>query len=301
MSVPSAAEQRLKLRTELRKARASAGLTQRQVAKVMEWSPSKLLRIESGEVSISVNDLRPLLTTYGISDRHQIEYLLDLARGSRKLPFAEYRDVFRSEFVQFLALEASASIGRYFNSLQLPRLLQTEEYARAIAVAYGSSTTLNGTEERMLEAQLARQDLLLSENCPELFFILDEVILHRQVGGRGVMRAQLQRLAELSKHPKVTLMVIPYTAGAHAGIQGPFTLFEFAGEEKPETLYIETAQGDTIESDKPEKTRRYLELFWQLEDLGIRDNIDVLTNRLIERMDEGVDDLAALLEAPPAA
>lgn len=301
MSAPSAAEQRLKLRTELRKARASAGLTQRQVAKAMEWSPSKLLRIESGEVSISVNDLRPLLSTYGISDRRQIEHLLDLARGSRKMPFAEYRDVFRSEFLQFLALEASASIGRYFNSLQLPRLLQTEEYARAIAVAYGSSTTLNETEERMLEAQLARQDLLLSENCPELFFILDEAILHRQVGGRGVMRAQLQRLAELSKHPRVTLMVIPYTAGAHAGIQGPFTLFEFASEEMPETLYIETPQGDTIESDKPDRTRRYLELFWQLEDLSIKDNIDVLTNRLIERMDEGVDDLAALLETPPAA
>ncbi|MFF4544383.1 helix-turn-helix domain-containing protein [Streptomyces sp. NPDC001435] len=301
MSAPSAAEQRLKLRTELRKARARAGLTQRQVARAMEWSPSKLLRIESGEVSISVNDLRPLLSTYGISDRRQIESLLDLARGSRKLPFAEYRDVFRSEFLQFLALEASASIGRYFNSLQLPRLLQTEEYARAIAVAYGSSTTLNETEERMLEAQLARQDLLQSESCPELFFILDEAILHRQVGGRGVMRAQLQRLAELSQHPKVTLMVIPYTAGAHAGIQGPFTLFEFASDEMPETLYIETPQGDTIESDKPDKTRRYLELFWQLEDLSIRDHIDTLTNRLIQRMDDGVDDLAALLEEPPAA
>jgi transcriptional regulator with XRE-family HTH domain len=301
VSAPSAAEQRLKLRTELRKARARAGLTQRQVARAMEWSPSKLLRIESGEVSISVNDLRPLLSTYGISDRRQIESLLDLARGSRKLPFAEYRDVFRSEFLQFLALEASASIGRYFNSLQLPRLLQTEEYARAIAVAYGSGTTLNETEERMLEAQLARQDLLQSESCPELFFILDEAILHRQVGGRGVMRAQLQRLAELSQHPKVTLMVIPYTAGAHAGIQGPFTLFEFASDEMPETLYIETPQGDTIESDKPDKTRRYLELFWQLEDLSIRDHIDTLTNRLIQRMDDGVDDLAALLEEPPAA
>ncbi|WP_328497003.1 helix-turn-helix transcriptional regulator [Streptomyces sp. NBC_00414] len=298
MSAPSAAEQRFKLRNELRRARASAGLTQRQVAKEMEWSPSKLLRIESGEVSISINDLRPLLSTYGISDRRRIESLLELARGSRKLPFAEYRDVFKGEFLQFLALEASASTARYFNSLQMPRLLQTEEYARAIAVAYGSTTTLSETEERMLEAQLSRQDLLQSDNCPELFFILDESVLHRQVGGRGVMRAQLQRLAEVSRHPKVTLMVIPYTAGAHVGLQGPFTLFEFASEDMAETLYLENPRGSTTEAIRPEETRRHLELFWQLEDLSIKGNMDTLTTRLIQRMDGGVDDLAALLEPP---
>ncbi|MFJ8633375.1 helix-turn-helix domain-containing protein [Streptomyces sp. NPDC093568] len=299
MSAPSAAEQRLKLRTELRKARVSAGLTQRQVAKQMEWSPSKLLRIESGEVSISVNDLRPLLTTYGISDRRRIEGLLDLARGSRKMPFAEYRDVFKPEFLQFLALEASASAARYFNSLQLPRLLQTEEYTRAIATAYGSGVTLTETEERMLEAQLSRQDLLQSEACPDLYFILDEAILHRQIGGTGVMRAQLQRLAELSKHPKVTIMVVPYTAGAHPGLQGPFTLFEFASDEMPDSLFLENPRGDTVGSNKPEETRRYLELFWQLEDLSISGDMETLMHRLIQRIDNGDDDLAALLDTPP--
>ncbi|WP_409472730.1 helix-turn-helix domain-containing protein [Streptomyces sp. HC307] len=299
MSAPSAAEQRLKLRTELRKARTRAGLSQRQVAKQMEWSPSKLLRIESGEVSISVNDLRPLLAAYGISDRRQIESLLDLARGSRKMPFAEYRDVFRGEFLQFLALEASASVGRYFNSLQLPRLLQTEEYARAIATAYGSGSTLNETEERRLEAQLSRQDLLQSEDCPQLHFILDEAILHRQIGGPGVMRAQLKRLGELSQHPKVTIMVVPYTAGAHPGLQGPFTLFEFASEEMPDSLYLENPRGETVASNKPEETRRYLELFWQLEDLSVSGNMETLMHGLIRRMDDGADDLAALLDTPP--
>ncbi|AXI84857.1 helix-turn-helix domain-containing protein [Actinospica acidiphila] len=298
MSAPSAAEQRLKLRTELRKARTRAGLSQRQVAKMMEWSPSKLLRIESGEVSISVNDLRPLLAIYEISDRRKIDALLDLARGSRKMPFSEYRDVFRPEFLQFLALEASAAVARYFNSLQLPRLLQTEEYARAIATAYGSGPTLSDVDERRLEAQISRQDMLQAEDCPELFFILDEAVLHRQIGGPGVMRAQLQRLAELSKHPKVTIRVVPYTVGAHPGIQGPFTLFEFASEEMPDSLYLETPRNPSSPSDKPEETRRFLELFWQLEDLSVSGDMELLMHRLIQRMDEGHDDLAALLEEP---
>ncbi|MGW4758177.1 helix-turn-helix domain-containing protein [Streptomyces chartreusis] len=297
MSAPSAAEQRLKLRTELRKARTRAGLSQRHVAKQMEWSPSKVLRIESGEVSISVNDLRPLLAAYGISDRRQIESMLDLARGSRRMPFAEYRDVFRPDFLRFLALEASASVARYFNSLQLPRLLQTEEYARAIATAYGSGPTLNEIDERRLEAQISRQDLLQSENCPQLQFIVDEAVLHRQIGGPGVMRAQLQRLAELSKHPKVTIMVVPYTAGAHPGLQGPFTLFEF-GEEMPDSLYLETPRSDTSPSDNPEETRRYLELYWQLEDLSVSGNMELLMRRLIQRIDGDHDNLAALLEEP---
>ncbi|OQR63317.1 transcriptional regulator [Streptomyces maremycinicus] len=299
MSAPSAAEQRLKLRTELRKARTSAGLTQRQVAETMEWSPSKLLRIESGEVSISINDLRPLLSTYGISDRRQIEVLLDLARGGRKLPFAEYRDVFKPEFLQFLALEASASVARYANPLQLPRLLQTEEYARAIARAYGSGPVLTEVEERRLEAQLARQDLLQSETCPELSFILDEAVLHRQIGGPGVMRAQLQRLSELAKHPKVTIRVVPYTAGAHRGLQGPFTLFEFTSDEMPDTLFLENPRGDTGPSNKPEETRNHLELFWELEDLSISGDMETLMHRLIERMDSGQDSLAALMQPSP--
>jgi transcriptional regulator with XRE-family HTH domain len=295
VSAQSAAVQRLRLRTELRKARTSAGLTQRQVAATMEWSPSKLIRIEAGEVGISVNDLRPLLAAYGITDRRRIETMLDLARGSRKMPFAEYRDVFSKEFLQFLALEASASVIRYFNSLQPPRLLQTEEYARALALAYVSGT-LNETQERMLEAQLARQDLLQDENGPEMHFILDEAILHRQVGGRGVMRAQLKRIAELSAHPKVTIMVIPFTAGAHAGIQGPFTHFEFDAEEMPDSLHLENPRGDSIGTSDPEETGRYLDLFWQLEDISIKDKVDVLMHRLAERLEQGADDLAVLLQ-----
>lgn len=294
MSTPSAAEQRLRLRTELRKARQAAALTQREVASLMEWSPSKLLRIESGENGISINDLRSLLAAYRITERDQIEMLLGLARGSRKMPYLEYRDLFSKDFLQFLALESAAQVCRYFNSLQLPRLLQTEEYMRALAVAYAGQA-LSEKHERMIEAQLSRQDVLQAVPSREVFVILDEAVLHRYVGGRGVMRAQLLRIAELSERPGITISVLPYTVGAHVGMQGPFTHLEFEAEEMPDSVFLENPRGESFTTASPEETGHYLERFWQLEDMSIKDNIGVLMDRLAQRIDGGSDDLAGLL------
>ncbi|MFI7315833.1 helix-turn-helix domain-containing protein [Streptomyces venezuelae] len=299
MSAPSAALQRLRLRTELRKARTAARLTQRQVAAKMEWSPSKLIRIEAGEVGISVNDLRPLLDAYGIRDRRKIEELLDLARGSRKMPYTEYRDLYSKEFLQFLALESSASIVRAYNSLQVPGPLQTEEYGRAIMRAYDKGIDSEAVD-RAIEVRLSRQDTLTSGER-EIFYILDESVVRRQVGGRGVMRAQLERLAELAALPKVSIQILPFSVGAHPGIQGPFTLFEFDADEMPDTLYLENPRGDSYSTNSPEESGRYLERFWELEDLAIKErNVDMLT-LLAARAEEGVDELERLLSPVEAA
>ncbi|MEV7191175.1 helix-turn-helix transcriptional regulator [Streptomyces sp. NPDC093510] len=298
MNVPSAALQRLRLRTELRKARTAAQLTQRQVAAKMEWSPSKLIRIEAGEVGISVNDLRPLLDAYGIRDRRKIEELLDLARGSRRMPFSEYRDLYSKEFLQFLALESSASIVRHYGALLMPGSLQTEEYARAIMLSYEKDIPEERLE-RSVEVRLTRQDLLTSGGR-EVFYILDEAVVRRHVGGRGVMRAQLERLAELAERPGVTIQILPFSVGAHAGIQGPFSHFEFGVDEMPDSLHLENPRGDSYVTDAPEETGRYLERFWELEDLAIKDDMPALLRALAVRMGEGTDDLEVLTrEAVP--
>ncbi|GAA2523613.1 helix-turn-helix transcriptional regulator [Streptomyces longisporus] len=278
----------------MRRARQAAVLTQREVAVRMEWSPSKLLRIESGEVGISVNDLRALLAVYGVADRQLVDTLLELARGSRRMPYAEYRDVFSKEFIQFLALEASASVCRYFNNLQVPRLLQTEEYARAIAES-SVGGRLDETHERMLEAQMSRQDLLQADEGPQVDCVLDEAVLHRQVGGRRVMRAQLLRIAELCDHPRVRIGVIPFSLGVYPGLQGSFTLFEFVADGMPDSLYLENPGGEFVSSTALAETGPYLERFWQLEDLSIRQEVGELVQRLAQRIDAGADDLAALL------
>ncbi|MFD4553110.1 helix-turn-helix domain-containing protein [Streptomyces sp. NPDC058469] len=295
MSAPSAALQRLRLRTELRKARTGAGLTQRQVAEKMEWSPSKLIRIEAGEVGISVNDLRPLLAAYGFTDRRRVDTLLDLARGSRKMPYSEFRDIFGKEFQQYLAFESSAAIVRMFNSLQIPGILQTEEYGRTIMRAY-DRTVSEDTLERYVEARLTRQELLVSDEGAQWFFILDESVIRRQVGGRGVMSKQLDRLAELATRPRITMMILPFSVGAHSGMQGPFTHFEFETDEMPDSMYVENPRGDSYTSSDPEETGRTLERFWELEDLAVKDDVPELLHRLTQRLETGSDDLEALLQ-----
>ncbi|MFJ8827102.1 helix-turn-helix domain-containing protein [Streptomyces sp. NPDC102467] len=298
MAVTSAALLRLQLRTELRKARIAAGLTQRQVADRMEWSPSKLIRIEAGEVGISVNDLRPLAAAYGISDRRKLEGLLDMARGSRRMPFTEYRDLYSKDFMQRLALESAASVHRQFAPLLLPGLLQTEEYMRAVISAYGKELPEDNVD-RIVESRLARQDVL-EEDAREFSFVLDESLVRRVTGGRGVMRTQLERLAELSGRPHITMQILPFSVGAHPGIQGPFTLFEFLAEGMEDSLFLEDSRGVTIASTSPEETRQYLERFWELEDLALKEGVDVVLRRLAERVAEGGDELEGLLQQDPA-
>ncbi|NEB75613.1 helix-turn-helix transcriptional regulator [Streptomyces sp. SID14478] len=299
MAVTSAALLRLQLRTELRKARIAAGLTQRQVADRMEWSPSKLIRIEAGEVGISVNDLRPLAAAYGISDRRKLEELLDMARGSRRMPFTEYRDLYSKDFMQRLALESAASAHRQFAPLVLPGLLQTEEYMRAVITAYGKDAP-DEDIDRMVESRLARQEVLELEDGREFSFVLDESLLRRVTGGRGVMRAQLEHLAELSARPQVTIQILPFSVGAHPGVQGPFTLFEFLTEGMEDSLFLEDSRGVTIASTSAEETRQYLERFWELEDLSLKDGVGVVLRRLAERVEEGGDELEGLLQQDPA-
>ncbi|WP_372349869.1 helix-turn-helix domain-containing protein [Streptomyces sp. KL116D] len=298
MAVTSAALLRLQLRTELRKARIAAGLTQRQVADRMEWSPSKLIRIEAGEVGISVNDLRPLAAAYGLSDRRKLEELLDMARGSRRMPFTEYRDLYSKDFMQRLALESAASVHRQFAPLLLPGLLQTEEYMRAVIGAYGKDMPEDDVD-RIVESRLARQDVLEDPEGREFSFVLDESLVRRVMGGRGVMRAQLEHLASLSEREHITLQILPFSVGAHPGIQGPFSLFEFKAEGMEDALFLEDSRGITIASTSAEETRQYLERFWELEDLSLKDGVGVVLRRLAVRVAEGGDELEALLQQDP--
>ncbi|MGV9499859.1 helix-turn-helix domain-containing protein [Streptomyces sp. NPDC003642] len=295
MSVPSAALQRLRLRTELRKARQAANLTQREVAAAMEWSSAKLIRIEAGEVGISVNDLRTLLAFYGIDDRERIDELLALARGSRKMPFTEYRDLYDKDFLQFLALEQAAWITRQYGPLVIPGTLQTEEYMRAVMRAFAPHAT-EEVIDRAVEGRMARQEVLESTEGRAFFYVLDESVLRRVCGGNSVMRRQLEHIADLSTRPNITIKILPFSSGAHPGILGPFTLFEFQAEEMESTLFVEDSRGNTFAANSAEETRRYLERFWELEDLSVQGDVETLLRRLAVRMEEGGDDLANLLK-----
>ncbi|MCC2280287.1 helix-turn-helix transcriptional regulator [Streptomyces sp. ET3-23] len=266
------------------KARTKAGLTQLEVAARMDWSPSKLIRIEAGQVGVSRNDLLALLTTYGVTGQDKIEYILELARASRRMPYREYRGLFDRSTMDLLEYEMAASIVRSVQPLLIPGILQTEEYQRALASTYSPDTS--GEElDRLVEAQQQRQELLERDDRPEFFYILDEAAIRRWVGGPRVMKAQLQHLKELGSRPGISIQIAPFRLGAHAGLRGSFVLLEFEAE-MDDILYLENPLGEAAFSDDVSRTSQFLEDFWKLERLVPREDLPRLVDRAIEEMSE---------------
>jgi transcriptional regulator with XRE-family HTH domain len=254
--------------TELRRAREEAGLTRDQVAEAMEWSLSKVVRIEGGTVRISANDLRALLGYYQINDPEEIANLLKLARAGRERPWQSvYRDAVTPRLLQFIDLEKPASVTRNFQPLMIPGLLQTEDYARAVLGRLTEDLPDDRIDSRV-EVRMKRQELLENDTSPLMFFIFDEAATRRPIGGTGVMRKQLRRLAELADRPRITVEVIPFSAGVHPGLNGPFIIQEFPDPADVDVLYIEGPLGELI-SDEHELTLHYRETFEELRRISL--------------------------------
>ena len=280
---------RRRLRNELRKAREAAGKTQRDVAKAMDWSQSKLIRIETGAVNISTNDLRALLNHYG-TESDRIETLVDLARAAREVPrWNAYREIASPEFIAFLGYESSASIIRNFEPLVIPGLLQTEEYARAVFTTLqpdASQEKIDG----LVDLRTQRQDIFTRDPLPQLHFILDEAVIHRLVGGPEVAGRQLRHLREMTNLPNVTIRIVPFSCGIYPRLGPPYVIFEFydAGDES--ILYLESRSGDyIIRENSPDDRSRldpitYLGVFWQLEQLAPKGDALALIDHALARL-----------------
>ena len=235
----------------------------------MEWSLSKVIRIEAGTVGISANDLKALLGYYKVEDADEVASLLALARAGRERPWQSvYRDLVSPRLLQFIEFEAAASIIRNFQPLVVPGLLQTEEYARAM---FGQlvGDMPDKRIDSQVEVRIRRQDLLDRDDSPLLFFILDEAVTRRLVGGKDVMRRQLRRITELAAEPRITVEVVPFSAGVHPGLQGSFVIQEFPDPADDDVLYQESPQGELISRDDPELILHYREVFEDLRALSL--------------------------------
>jgi transcriptional regulator with XRE-family HTH domain len=255
---------RRQLLAELRRLRPPTVQTQRQVAEALDWSPSKVTRIESGAVSLSVTDLRALLGYYGVVDPEVVERLVDLARRSRRArsPFAAYADVFSPVALRFFDFEHSASWIGEVELLVVPGLLQTEEYARALMSVHELGAE---KAERFVSSRRVRQQVLGRAEPPTLSFVVDESVLLRAIGGPAVMRVQLEWLLELGQREQVAIRVIPLSLGEHVGLRGPFVLLKFAGTNDPDVVYIEQRRGDALFQEEAEVIANHQRLFAELE------------------------------------
>jgi hypothetical protein len=209
----------------------------------MDWSVSKLTRIELGKVNISTTDLRALLAHYGMKDPAEVERLTEMARASKSEQawWTEYKELISPEFLSFLSYENAASTIYHFEPGVIPGPLQVKEYTTGVLEALGGSATERVDE--LVELRLRRQkELLERDNPPEMVFIMDEASLHRWIGGREVMRHQLEQLKEIPhKYRHVTVEVVPFTAGAHPGMKGPFAILQFSEDLDDDVLSWRTS------------------------------------------------------------
>jgi transcriptional regulator with XRE-family HTH domain len=268
-----------RLRRELRRARDAAGLRQAEVAHAMDWSPSKLIRIERGDVSVSTNDLRALLSHYGVKDKVKFNGLLDLAKLARGASFYDqYADLLKPGFKEYLAYEASASVIRQYDPVLIPGPLQTEEYGRAILEHMaGFSSDESDEVDRLWAVRQHRQEALDRDDPPETLYVLDEAALRRRVGRGQVMRYQLEWIKELATKPHISIQAIPFSRGAHPGMAGNFILLEFADPNLEDLVHLESINQITIRDDT-ELIARYIDRFERLQELALspEDSLDFL-------------------------
>jgi len=275
--------QRRRLRTELRRARLDADLTQEQVATAMDWSLSKLIRIENGTVGISTNDLKAILAHYKITDDERTAEMLALSRGSRERSWwSAYRDA-SPRLIQLIEYESASFIIRNFQPMLIPGLLQTEEYAAAMIRNLDPQVS-DQVVKLAVEMRMKRQQLLRQPESPLMFFIMDEAAVRRLVGGQQAMRRQIQRLLDESDKATVTVEIVPFSAGAHPGMQGPFMLFEFPDAADDDALYLEGPGESRWNRDDPEEILSFRERFEVLRGLspGPQGSRDLLSRLLGE-------------------
>jgi len=256
--------QRRRLRTELKRARQASGRTQEQVAAEMDWSLSKIIRIESASSGIGANDLKALLQLYGVTDPEQVDALLALARAARQRSWwSAYRDIAPQTLLQLIEYESAAYAIRQFETIFIPGILQIEDYARAVIENHYGEGPGSDKLRALVELRVRREDLFDSENPPSFHFMIDEAAVRRLVGGSSVMRRQLRQLIEVADKPSVTVEVIPFSAGLHPGMKGPFEIIEFSDPGDSDIIFRESPHGD-IFSDDPEETSWYREAFERL-------------------------------------
>lgn len=241
------------LRNELIRLRKESGLTQEQVAEDLDWSPSKLIRVEGGRSSITKVDLDALLTKYRVTSESQRERLQTLNRGAREGRWWDaYREDISPAYLNYVGYEAGAAFIREFESGFIPGLLQTPEYAEVLT----ANSVDAGRVAPIVRLRLQRQQKLANRAAPpRQYYVVDEAVIRRHVGihkDPAIMPNQLRHIAEQArKDDLVTVRVIPFNAGAHPGLSGPFTLLEFEGG-MPDLLYIDIGRGtSTLVSNEP--------------------------------------------------
>lgn len=247
---------RILLGSQLRRLRDSRGITREAAGYSIRASESKISRMELGRVSFKARDVEDLLTLYGVTDEVERDSLLGLAREANVAGWwHSFGDVLPGWFQTYIGLEGAASLIRIYEVQFVHGLLQTEGYAHAV-VSRGMRGAPAAEIDRRVALRLERQKALVAERSPRFHAVLDEAALRRPYGGREVMREQLRHLIEMSEQPNVTLQVMPFSFGGHAGESGSFTMLRFPESDLSDIVYLEQLTS-ALYLDKAEEVAQY--------------------------------------------
>jgi transcriptional regulator with XRE-family HTH domain len=271
---------RRQLARTLRELRVHAGLTIEAAAPRLDVSASKLSRIENAHQGVDVHMVRSMLDLFDVGGDRWTEILELTREASAKGWWRAYGLDDRG----YIPLEAEASTVREFAASFVPGLLQTADYAR---VLFETSLRRRSPEllERDIEVRMIRQERLTSAERPlDLHAVVEEAALHRVLGGRTAMRAQLAHLVEAAELDSVTLQVLPTDVGGHPGLDGAFTVLSFDGLGEPDMGYVEHPMG-SMHIEKEEDVTRARVVFDHLSSVALQPaESTALIERVISQM-----------------
>jgi hypothetical protein len=254
---------RMLLGTQLRRLREAAGVTPERAGYEIRASRSKISRMETGHVGFKARDITDLLSLYGATDEQTRARLLAMAQqASRPDWWSQYGDILPGWFENYLGLESVSSTIRTFELQFVHGLFQTQDYARAVTRLGHRSAPLSEIDRRV-GLRMKRQELLTRAAPPRIWSVMDEAVLRRPFGTLAVMRAQLHHLLDAAALPHVTLQVVPFASGGHAGASGAFTVLRFDESDLPDVVYIEQLTGAVYLDQRPD-VEHYLEVADQL-------------------------------------
>ncbi|UNS97519.1 helix-turn-helix domain-containing protein [Streptomyces tubbatahanensis] len=252
---------RRRLGQELRRLREQRGMTAEEVADRLLVSQSKISRLENGRRSISQRDVRDLCEVYEVEDRRIVDSLMQMAKESRQQGWWHaFGDI---PYSVYIGLETDAASLRVYEPQVVPGLLQTHPYAEAVVAGALPEATAADIERRV-QVRLRRQDRIRDERSPlRLWAVLDESVLRREVGGKHTMAEQLEYLNEMSQRPHVTLQVMPFSMGAHPGVNGQYAILEFPDASDSTVIYLEGVTSD-LYLEKANDVQKYSVMYEHL-------------------------------------